>query len=207
MVKILLADDHAILRSGLKEILNITSDIELIGEAEDGEELLFLLSKETPNVLMTDMSMPGISGLALIEKIRNHYPELPILVLSMLDDIQLVMRAINAGIQGYVTKSCSPEILLEAIYKVASGEKYIESRLAERALFSGNGEKSPFERLSKREYEIFTLLVQGMSATTIADRLFISVKTVSTHKAHILEKMDLKNVAELVRFAMQNKLI
>ncbi|MGD7034016.1 response regulator transcription factor [Methylotuvimicrobium buryatense] len=207
MVKIILADDHAILRSGLKEILNIAPDIQLIGEAEDGEELLCLLNKHVPNILMTDMSMPGINGLALIGRIRKYYPELPILVLSMLDDLQLVMRAVNAGIQGYVTKSCSPEILLEAINKVASGGKYIEPRLAERALFSGKAEKSPLEQLSKREHEIFMLLVQGMDAMTIAGRLFISVKTVSTHKSHILEKMDMKNVAELVRYAMQNQLL
>jgi len=206
MIRVLLADDHAILRSGLKEILTVVPEVKLVGEAANGAEVLDALRQDTPDLLMMDMSMPGISGIDLISRIVSHYPTLPILVLSMINEVQVVQRALKAGAKGYITKDRPPEELIIALRKVACGGKYIERDLAEQMLFSQAEPDRPHDVLTSREMEIFELLVRGKSVNEIADTLCISNKTVSTHKVHVLEKLNMKNTAELVRYAVQQEL-
>lgn len=206
MIRVLLADDHAILRGGLKEILAVVPEVRLVGEAANGAEVLDALRNDVPDLLMMDMSMPGISGIDLIMRILGHYPALPILVLSMINEIQVVQRALKAGAKGYITKDRSPEELVAALRKVAAGGKYIEHGLAERMLFSQAESERPHDILTSREMEIFELLVRGKGVNEIAEGLCISNKTVSTHKVHVLEKLHMKNTADLVRYAVQQKL-
>jgi len=206
MIRVLLADDHAILRSGLKEILGVVPEVELAGEAANGAEVLDALRSDLPDLLMMDMSMPGISGIDLITRVVSHYPALPILVLSMINEVQVVQRALKAGARGYITKDRPPEELIVALRKVAAGGKYIERELAERMLFSQEEPERPHDILTSRELEIFELLVRGKGVNEIAENLCISNKTVSTHKVHMLEKLNMKNTAELVRYAVQQEM-
>jgi DNA-binding NarL/FixJ family response regulator len=203
----MLADDHAILRGGLKEILASVDGFDLIGEASSGSELIELLRQRTPDVVMTDMHMPGICGVDLIVRIHSQYPELPILVLSMLDEPQIASRAIKAGARGYITKDRGAKEMLTALRRVAGGGKYIESELAERMLFDKVGVEAPHCALTDRERGVFDLLILGKDAKEIASTLCISNKTVSTHKVNLLEKMKMKNAAELVKYAVQNGLM
>ena len=207
MIRVVLADDHAILRGGLKEIMLSVDGMELIGEASSGSELIELLRHTMPDVVMTDMTMPGICGIDLISRIHSQYPALPILVLSMIDDTQIATRAIKAGARGYITKERDPQEMIAALRKVAGGGKYIESELAERMLFDNNSDAAPHFALSDRERSVFDLLILGKDANEIASELCISNKTVSTHKVNLLEKMGMKNTAELVKYAVQNGLV
>lgn len=207
MIDVLLADDHAILRGGLKEIMAAADEFNLIGEAASGAELLELLRQCTPDIVMTDMHMPGLCGIDLISRIRSQYPQLPILVLSMLDEPQIAMRAIKAGARGYITKDRGIKELLSALRRVAGGGKYIDSELAERMLFDKDAEVDLHCTLTDRERGIFDMLIVGKDASEIADALCITSKTVSTHKVNLLEKMKLKNTAELVKYAIQNGLL
>lgn len=204
MISVMLADDHAILRGGLREIMASVEGFDLVGEASSGSELLELLRQRRPDVVMTDMYMPGISGIDLITRIHSLYPALPILVLSMLDEPQIATRAIKAGARGYITKDRGPQEMLAALRKVAGGGKYIENTLAERMLFEKDNVVAPHCNLTDRERAIFDLLIVGKSANEIANLLCISNKTVSTHKVNLLEKMNMKNTAELVKYAVQN---
>jgi DNA-binding NarL/FixJ family response regulator len=206
MIKILLADDHAIMRDGLKEILSLVDGFELIGEASNGNEVLEVLHQKQPDVLMMDMSMPGMSGIGLLERIKNLYPKLPVLVLTMLDDVQIALQALKSGADGYITKDRPAAELVAALRKVAAGGRYVDPKLAERMVLNGAGADMPHYKLSSREMEIFRMLVQGKSQSEIAEQLFISNKTVSTHKTHLLEKLGAKSVAELVRYAVQQNL-
>ena len=207
MISVILADDHAILRGGLKEILASADGFDLIGEASSGSELIELLRQRRPDVVMTDMHMPGICGIDLIARIHSQYPALPILVLSMLDEPQIASRAIKAGARGYITKDRGPEEMLTALRRVAGGGKYIESELAERMLFDTDGVGAPHCAMTDRERGVFDLLILGKDAKEIACTLCISIKTVSTHKVNLLEKMKMKNAAELVKYAVQNGLM
>ena len=211
MIKILLADDHAIMRSGLKGILARVPEFELLAEASNGSEVLDILcqknqSHEMPDLLLTDLSMPGISGPELIERVKSLFPKLPVLVLTMFNEAQMVTRIIKAGADGYVTKDSPPEELIEAVRKVASGGKYIERKLAEQMLFNNASTETLHSKLSSRELEVLRLLLQGRSVNHIAEQLFISNKTVSTHKAHLLEKMGMNSMTELVRYSVQHDL-
>lgn len=206
MIKILLADDHAIMRDGLKEILSLVEGFELIGEASDGNEVLEVLRHSSPDLLMMDMGMPGMSGISLIERVKGLYPKLPVLVLTMLDDVQIALQALKSGADGYITKDRPAAELVAALRKVAAGGRYVDPKLAERMVLNGAGADMPHYKLSSREMEIFRMLVQGKSQSEIADQLFISNKTVSSHKMHLLEKLGAKNMAELVRYAVQQNL-
>lgn len=203
MIKIILADDHSIMRSGLKEILSKEPEFELIGEAVDGNEVLDLLRKKTPDLLLTDLSMPGINGAELIERIRSLHPNLPVLVLTMLNDAQTANRIIKAGADGYLTKDSSPAQLIAAIHKVAARGKCIDPKLAEQILFNTTSVEALHGNLSGRELDVYKLLLQGLSVNSIAEKLCISNKTVSTHKNHLLEKMHMSNTTELIRYAVQ----
>lgn len=206
MIRVLLADDHAIMRDGLKEILASVDGFELIGEVSDGKGLLDALHQTLPDLVMMDMSMPGISGISLIERVKSLYPKLPVLVLTMLDDAHVALQALKSGADGYITKDRPAKELIGALRKVAAGGKYIDPRLAEEMVFNDADTEMPHNRLSNREMEVFRMLVQGNNSHDIAEQLFISSKTVSTHKANLLEKLGVNNVAELVRYAMRQNL-
>jgi DNA-binding NarL/FixJ family response regulator len=203
MTRIVLADDHKIVRDGLKRILAST-DLEVAAEAADGDELLKLVKAADYDVAVIDMSMPGLSGLALIKRLKSEKPKLRILVLSMHGESQYAARVLKAGASGYLNKDSAAEQLVGAIRKVAAGGVHIGEAAAASLVAA---EKSPHEALSDREFEVLRLLVDGLGPTEIGERLHLSVKTVSTHKTHILEKLNLGSTAELVRYALEHKLV
>jgi DNA-binding NarL/FixJ family response regulator len=205
MIKIVLADDHAIMRGGLKEVLARVPEFELIGEATNGIELLEVLRQKTPDVLLTDLSMPGLSGYDLIERIKSSHPTLHVLVLTMHNDPQMASRIIKLGAEGYLTKDRSPAELIAAIHKVADGGKCIDQSLAEKILFNTSPDE-PHNQLSNRELDVLRLLLKGDSVNHISEQLCISNKTVSTHKSTMLRKMGMSSTTELVRYAIQHEL-
>ena len=209
MTRILIADDHAIMRDGLKRILDATPDLKVVDEAEDGDQVMVKVRANTYDVVLLDMSMPGKSGIELIKWIRSAKPEIAVLVLSMHEEEQYAVRAIRAGASGYVTKDSASVQLVSAIRKVAEGGVYLSQDVAEQIALNlkPKGEEEPHQSLSDREFEVFLLLVEGRAVSEIAEGLHLSVKTVSTHKARILEKMRMESVAELVRYAMTHHLI
>lgn len=209
MIRILIADDHAIVRGGLKQLLSSESDFVVAGEAANGLEALKLLREQLFDVVLMDMSMPGRSGIELIKQVKSEQPKLAILVLSMHKEEQYAVRAMKAGALGYLTKESAPDLLIAAIRKVARGGVYISSGAAERMAIElyGNNDATPHTLLSDREYQVFRMIVSGMPINGIADTLSLSVKTVSTHKTRILQKMRMTNAAELIHYAVRHQLL
>ena len=209
MIRIVIADDHTLMREGLKRILESTDDIEVVGEATDGFGVLAHVRKGGFDLLLLDLSMPGRSGIDLIRQIRTESPKLPVLVLTMYEEEQYAIRSIRAGAQGYLTKESAGTQLGHAIRKVASGKPYISIEVAEQlALDIMTPEKPlPHSQLSNREFEIFNLLAQGKTVTDIGQQLHLSVKTVSTHKSRILNKMSMHSISEIVRYAVAHNLL
>jgi DNA-binding NarL/FixJ family response regulator len=210
MIKVLIADDHAIVRSGLKQILDETSgEIQVQGEAANGREVLEKIHAQDWDVLVLDITMPGRSGLDILKDIRQLKPKLPILILSMHAEEQFATRMLKAGASGYLNKESAPEELVKAIRKVYDGGKYVSPAQAERMvseLTSDTG-KAPHELLSDREYEILCLIASGKTATQIAKQLCLSVKTVSTYRTRILDKMKLETNAQLTHYAIKGGLV
>jgi len=209
MIRILITDDHAIVRSGLKQIFQQVADFEVVAEASNGGELLERLSRSVPDVLLMDLDMPGISGSELIARIRVSWPGLALLVLSMHNEPAVAMRALKAGASGYITKDCDLNILLPAIRAVATGKKFIMPGMAEQMVFEDTSasQHAPHFSLTDREMQVFTLLVAGSSVNDIASQLCVSNKTISTHKAKMMEKLNISSVAALVRYALQHALV
>ena len=205
MIRVLIADDHNIVRDGLKRILAATSDLQVTGEAAGGDETLALVKANDYDVVMLDMSMPGLSGIDLIKRLKLEKPKLKILVLSMHGESQYAARALKAGAAGYLNKDSAAEALLGALRKIAAGGVHIGEAAASSLLQAGD--KPPHETLSDREFEVMRLLVEGLGPTEIGERLHLSVKTVSTHKTRILDKLNLGSTAELVRYAMEHRLV
>lgn len=208
-IRVLLADDHAIIRDGLKQIFADTDDLRVTGEAANGLEAMDLIRTRECDVLVLDISMPGRSGLDLIRMIHDEKPHLPVLVLSMHHEEQYAVRAIHAGAAGYLTKESDGEVLVAAIRRVAGGGVYVTEKVAELLVrgIRPTTEELPHTALSDREYQVFNMLVIGKGLTEIGDELSLSVKTISTHKTHILQKMNMSNTAELVRYALAHGLI
>jgi DNA-binding NarL/FixJ family response regulator len=208
--RVFVADDHAIVREGLKRILAADAAFAVAGEAKDGHEVLAAVRAGGFEVLLLDLSMPGRSGIELIQQVKAERPELRVLVLSMHGEQQYAVRAIRAGASGYLTKDAAPTQLVAALHKIAAGGLFITPAVAE-ALAIGlqvpGAEALPHKRLTDREHEVFLLLAAGHSVTAIAERLHLSVKTVSTHKTHIHEKLGLGSLAELVRYAVAHRLL
>jgi DNA-binding NarL/FixJ family response regulator len=204
MIRILIADDHKIVRDGLRRILAATTDMQVVAEAASGEEALALVKAHEFDVAMLDMSMPGLSGLDLIKRLKIERPKLRILVLSMHGEQQYAARVLKAGAAGYLNKDSAAELLLSALRKIATGGMHIPEAAAAGLVA---GDKPAHESLSDREFEVLRLLVEGLGPTDIAERLHLSVKTVSTHKTRILEKLNLGSTAELVRYALEQKLV
>jgi two-component system, NarL family, invasion response regulator UvrY len=205
MIRVLIADDHSIVRDGLKRILASTSDLQVTGEAAGGDETLALVKANDYDVVMLDMSMPGLSGIDLIKRLKVEKPKLKILVLSMHGESQYAARVLKAGAAGYLSKDSAAEALLGALRKIAAGGVHIGEAAAASLLQAGD--KPPHETLSDREFEVMRLLVEGLGPTEIGERLHLSVKTVSTHKTRILDKLGVGSTAELVRYAMEHRLV
>lgn len=207
-IRVLIADDHAIIRDGLKLILGETDDLVVAGEARNGHEALAKVRDENWDILLLDISMPGKNGLELIKLIKSEKPKLPILVLTMHQEGQYALRALRAGASGYVTKEGDAEQLVAIIRKVAHGGVHLSPAMAEQLaheLIPGS-DRPPHTLLSDREYQVFHMLLAGKGATEIADELSLSIKTVSTHKSRIMEKLNLSNHTELVQYALKHDL-
>jgi DNA-binding NarL/FixJ family response regulator len=203
MIRVLLADDHKIVREGLRGILSRTEGMEVADEAGDGDQALALVRRNDYDVVILDMSMPGLSGLDLIKRLLIERPKLRLLVLSMHGEEQYAARVLKAGAAGYLNKDSAAEQLVGAIRKVASGGVHVGDAAAAALVAAGSG---GHRDLSDREFEVLRLLVGGKSPGDVADQLHLSVKTVSTHKTRILEKLGLRTTADLVRYALENKL-
>jgi DNA-binding NarL/FixJ family response regulator len=207
VIRVLVADDHAIVRDGLKRILAGQADFEVAGEAANGDEALALVRARDYEVAVLDLSMPGLSGIDLIKRLKLEKPALRLLVLSMHGEQQYAARALKAGASGYLTKDSASEQLLVAVRKIAAGGVHVSDAAAAQLITGAAGDGAPHTRLSDREFEVLKLLAAGGSPGEIAGRLHLSVKTVSTHKTHVMEKLGLANTAALVRYALEHKLL
>jgi two-component system invasion response regulator UvrY len=209
MTRILIADDHAIFRDGLKQILDDCDDIEVVDEASRGQEVLEKVAKKNFDLLLLDIAMPGLSGLDTLKLLKQQKPKLRVLILSMYPEEQYAVRAMKAGAAGYITKGSASEELLDAIRKVSQGGRYVSASIADKLLsdFEQEPVLQPHEKLSDREYQILCMIARGKTVSEIALELFLSVKTVSTHRGHILQKMRMKNNAELTNYAIKNNLV
>jgi two-component system, NarL family, invasion response regulator UvrY len=210
LIKVLLADDHGIVRAGLRRIVEESGDMAVVAEAADGRETLRLVQEILPDVAVIDISMPGLDGLEVVSQLHGQYPDLPILILTMHEEGQYVVRAIQAGAMGYLTKQSAPEQLVKAIRKVHAGSRYLTDEAAETLalrIARGSGEQSPLDSLSMRELQVLRRLAMGHTNREIASAYNISIKTVDTYRSRLLKKLNLRNNAELSRFAIHNKLI
>lgn len=209
MIRVLIADDHAIVRNGLKHMFTLMGDAVAAGEATTGAEVLEALRHGQFDLLLLDLDMPGISGVSLVGRIRDYNAKLPILVLSMHNEFQIAKRVLQAGVSGFVTKGSRQDTLMNAVRQVAAGGRFVDSVIAEQMLFNNplSGEITLHKQLSERELHIMKLFAMGRSINEIAEELFISNKTVSTYKARLMQKMNLQSNAELVRYAVDHGLI
>ena len=208
MIRVLIADDHALVRAGLKQIVSTRPNIVVTAEAETGAEALERVRELRPDVVILDITMAGGNGIETLKQIRKEFPRLPVLILSMHSEREYGLRSIRAGASGYLAKSSAPDELVGAIERLALGRKYISSTLAEQLAGDyGGDEQVLHERLSPREFEVFGMLIAGRSVTEIASELSLSVKTVSTHRTRILEKLGVRNTAELIRYAAAHNLL
>lgn len=206
MIRILIADDHGLVRQGLKQLLSLMDDMIIVAEAANGDEVISALQKIDVDLVLLDMTMPGINGPNLIERIAEQKPALFVLVLSMHNDPSIAKRALLAGAKGYLTKDCDPVLLLAAIRKIAAGGRFIDPALVEQIMLDDapGMQLKPHQRLSEREMQIFKHLARGFNNVEIASALFISSKTVSTYKARLMEKMSFSSNAELIKYAIAN---
>ncbi|MBW2635182.1 MAG: response regulator transcription factor [Deltaproteobacteria bacterium] len=210
MIKVLLADDHSIVRAGLRRIVEESGDMAVVAEASDGREAIRLVREHLPDVAVVDISMPEIGGLEVLHRLRPEFPDLPILILTMHEEQQYAVRVIEAGAMGYITKTSAPEQLVTAIRKVHAGSRFLTEEGAEYlALHVAKGRtgKSPLDLLSARELQVLRRLALGHTNREIAQAYNISIKTVDTDRLRLLKKLELRNNAELSRFAIQNHLI
>jgi two-component system invasion response regulator UvrY len=210
MIRILLADDHSIVRAGLRRIIEDSGDIEVIAEAADGREAVQKTHETSPDVVVVDISMPIMDGLEVVSQLHHYYPKMPILILTMHEEEQYVFRAISAGAKGYITKRSAPEQMVNAIRKVYAGGRYLSDAAAEslaQRLATGTQDRSPLDTLSNREIQVLRHLALGKTTREIAQSYNISIKTVDTYRFRLLKKLNLRNNAELSRFAIQNRLV
>ena len=209
MIKVLVADDHTLVRKGLKQILLETKDIEVVDEARDGKETINKVNKKDYDLVLLDISLPGRSGIDVLKQLKCSNPSLPVLILSMHPEEQYAVRTLRAGAAGYLTKESAPKELIAAIRKVAKGGKYITSSLAEKLAgeIGPSSDKPLHETLSDREYQVMCLIASGKTVKEIAEELFLSGKTISTYRSRILEKMKMRSSAELTHYAIKLGLV
>jgi DNA-binding NarL/FixJ family response regulator len=209
MIKILVVDDHAVVREGIKQILAGQADMVVEDEAGSGTQTLSKVMKQNFDLLLLDISMPGRNGIEVLEEIKSLRPKLPVLILSMHPEEQYAVRMLRAGAAGYLTKASAPQELISAIRKVSRGGKYITISLAEKLAFDldAGADKPLHEKLSNREYQVMLMLASGTSVSEVAEELCLSAKTVSTYRTRIMEKMGMKKNAELTLYAVNNNLL
>ena len=208
MIKIVLADDHALIRAGLRQYVQDTPDIKVVDEADNGAEALKKALSCDYDVLVLDIGMPGVNGLDILKQLKNEKPDAKVLILTVHPEEQYAMRTIKAGASGYLTKDCEQQELISAIKKLAAGGRYISAQFAEKLAFGLiYSEKPLFELLSDREYQVLNMIVRGKRLKDIAEELSLSIKTISSYRARILDKLNLKTNVELARYAIDNKLI
>jgi two-component system invasion response regulator UvrY len=209
MIKIGIADDHPIVREGLKQIMVKTSDLSVVMEAADGQEVLEKLRKTPLDLLLLDISMPVRNGLEILKQVRAKYPKLAILILSAHPETKYAVRVFRQGASGYLTKEGAPKELISAIRTVLSGKRYVSASFAQQLVVNldGDADKPLHETLSDRELEVFCQIAAGKPLTDIANGLFLSVKTISTYRTRILEKLHMRSNADLIRYAIQKELI
>ena len=209
MIKILIADDHAVVREGLKQIISETPDMRVTDEANNGQEVLNKVSEQHYDVVLLDIAMPGRSGLDVLKQLKSKKPKLPVLMLSVHPEEQYAVRTLKAGASGYLTKGSATDELIAAIRKISTGKKYVSSSLAEKLAFDldMDHEKPRHEILSDREYQVMSMIASGKTVKEIADELSLSVQTISTYRSRILEKMKMKNNAEIIYYAVKQGLV
>jgi two-component system invasion response regulator UvrY len=209
MIRVLIVDDHAILRRGLRALLSDAFPEAAFGEASDAEQALEQLRKKRWDVALLDITLPGKSGLDLLKELKSARPRLPVLVLSVHPEDQFAVRALKAGAEGYMTKESAPEELVKAIHKILAGGRYVSPTLGEKLALNVRKDftRTPHETLSDREYEVMCRIASGKTVTEISVELSLSVKTISTYRSRILEKLGVKNSAEITRYAIRNQLV
>ncbi|RJO65831.1 MAG: DNA-binding response regulator [Myxococcales bacterium] len=209
MIRVLIADDHAIVREGIKRTFADTQDIRVVGEASNGTELMALIGSCPADVLVLDLAMPGVPGLEVLNDVRRRMPNVPVLVLSMHPAEEYAVRAIQVGASGYINKASPPSELGAAVRAVAAGRRYINPEVAESLATHVDitSKRRPHEILSNREYEVMCLIAQGRSVSDIAESLGLSVKTVSTYRSRVLDKLELRHNADIIRYALRDGLV
>ena len=210
MIKILIVDDHAIVRKGLTQIIAETDDMTVSGEAETGMGALKMVRESTWDIVLLDISLPDKHGVDILKQLKSEFPKLPFLVLSSYPEDQYAIRSIKAGASGYVSKQSAPAQLVTAIRQVAAGRKYVSPALAEQladAVTIGDFDQNPHQTLSDREYQTLCMIASGKTLSNIAEELCLSIKTISVYRARLLEKMRLKNNAEITHYAIKNHLV
>ena len=207
-IRLLLVDDHSVVRAGFRRLLEDAEDMEVVEEAASGEQAVKEYTRLLPDVVIMDLTMPGIGGLAAIRRIRSKHPDAKILVLSVHEDVVYSSRVLQAGALGFVSKRCVPQIMLEAVRTVVRGDVFLERSVAQQLALDGiGGENNPVKRLTDREFEVFRLLAEGKTINDVAKTLFLSPKTVSTYQTHIFNKLGVSNVAALTRLAIRQGFI
>jgi DNA-binding NarL/FixJ family response regulator len=207
-IKVVLADDHRIMREGLVRLLHMSSDVWVVGQAEDGFSLLAQLRKTPCHIVLMDLSMPGLSGVELLRRVKQEWPDVRVVVLTMHDEDAYAVRAFRSGADGYLTKHAASDALVDALRRVRSRGIYVSPKIAERLAMGlrGDVDENPHDKLSNREFEVFRQIVEGRRMTEVAERMSLSIKTVSTHKARILEKLAVSGTADLVRYALSRQI-
>ena len=208
IIRVLLADDHTLVRAGFCRLLESIPGIQVVGEASDGRDALEMIEAKSPDMVLMDIGMTGLNGLEATARAKHDYPDVRVIILSMHADKEYVLRALRAGASGYLTKSAAPENLVTAVTKVARGGRYVSETLADLLAADVGGQQvsAPHERLSDREFEVMCAIASGKTASEIAATMHLSVKTISTYRARLLEKMGMSSNAELTHYAISNKL-
>jgi two-component system invasion response regulator UvrY len=209
VIRVLIADDHAVVRKGLHQIISETGDIIVAGEAINGTEVLDMVASRAFDVVLLDISMPGMNGIDVLRILKRDFPSVPVLILTMFPEEQFATRALQAGASGYMTKESAPTELVQALRKVAGGGKYISSSLAEHlaGFVDSTALRPPHEKLSDREFEVLRRIASGRTVSEVADELGLSVKTVSTYRSRIMDKLQLKSTVEIIRYGLENDLV
>ncbi|MBK8945987.1 MAG: response regulator transcription factor [Ignavibacteriae bacterium] len=207
MIKVIIADDHKLIRAGLRKLFEHEIDIEIAAETEDPNKIIDLVKNISADILLLDLQFPGKSGLDILKDVKIVNPKLHVLILSMHPEERYAIRALKSGASGYISKDSDPDQILEAIRKIYSGRKFISPELSEQLLFSMDSNKPLHEYLSDREFQILHLIAKGKTQTNIAEELSLSVSTVNTYRARILDKLNLKTTSDLIHYAIENRLV
>lgn len=209
VIKVLIVDDHALMRIGIRRILEDQSDIEVVGDAESGEKALQLVKSHKPDIVLLDMKMPGIDGWEVTRRLKKSHPKVKVIAVTSLSTDSTPARVLHLGARGYITKECGADEMSIAIHKVAEGEKYLSTEIAQRMAINSLEETkdSPFDKLSDRETQVMLMITNGMNVPAIADRLFLSTKTVNGHRYRIFEKLGIQNDVELTHLAIKYRII